>query len=114
MTNLPEVVKGNLPEIPAGDKCNARNKAKTKYCQNVAGYKTDHVGVGRCAFHGGASKRGVHHPAFKHGKYSMVLPDQLIEHYEQIVSDGDLLELREDVVLMTTLIRDTLKEMKEN
>lgn len=34
--------------------CNAW--AKTKYCDQPAGFGTNHVGTGRCKFHGGASQ----------------------------------------------------------
>lgn len=34
-------------------KCNAHKRQTEGLCGNVAGYKTNHVGVGRCSLHGG-------------------------------------------------------------
>lgn len=112
-----EVVQETLPELPRKqpDKyCNGRNKAHTKYCRNVAGYKTNHVGTGRCFLHGGASVRGVQHYNFKDGKYSKVMPENLVKHYETTISDGRLLELRDDIALIAALISDSLIDLKEN
>lgn len=36
------------------EKCGGQTRNGTP-CQNAAGYKTDHPGIGRCAFHGGAT-----------------------------------------------------------
>lgn len=111
---LPEPIKGNLPQKPPDKFCNGRNKLHTRYCRNPAGYKTDHFGQGRCSFHGGKSKRGIHHYNFKTGKYCEVMPDHLVEHYEKLMEDGDLLSLREDVGVMTSLVMDAFRDMKEN
>ena len=56
-------------------KCGAKTKSGGT-CQNVAGYKTDHVGEGRCYLHGGRMP-------IKHGRYSQVkgrLGDKIAEH----------------------------------
>lgn len=37
-----------------GHKCGGKTRDGTP-CENAAGYKTDHPGIGRCAFHGGAT-----------------------------------------------------------
>jgi len=44
-----------LPEKPAGEQCNARKRAGDGYCKLRAGHGTDHVGLGRCKFHGGTT-----------------------------------------------------------
>lgn len=47
-------------------------------CRQVAGKGTDHLGIGRCKFHGGNSK-------IKHGRYSKVqggLGDKIQEHMD--------------------------------
>lgn len=46
--------KDALPPKEPDEYCNGRNKAHTKYCDNVAGKGTSHKGVGRCWLHGGA------------------------------------------------------------
>lgn len=40
---------------PQPDKCNAHPTQDGGYCGNKAGQGTDHVGEGRCKYHGGAS-----------------------------------------------------------
>jgi hypothetical protein len=42
---------------PATETCNARTRSGAP-CRNRAGYKTTHQGIGRCAFHGGATANG--------------------------------------------------------
>lgn len=39
---------------PGPPKCGGRTRDGSP-CENTAGYKTDHPGIGRCAFHGGAT-----------------------------------------------------------
>ena len=46
-------------------KCGAK-KRNGDPCQNRAGYKTDHVGIGKCWLHGGLTP-------IKHGRYSKVM-----------------------------------------
>lgn len=38
--------------------CGARTKSRAGFCRNRAGFKTDHVGTGRCHLHGGATISG--------------------------------------------------------
>lgn len=38
----------------SSEKCGGRTRASTP-CQNAAGYKTTHVGVGKCFLHGGST-----------------------------------------------------------
>lgn len=109
-----DIVVRELPEIAATDKCNARNSDLTKYCKKTAGWGTDHVGTGRCKLHGGSSLKGFRHPNFLTGKYSKVLPDNLLGHFEDIMADGKLLELKEDIALVTTLVRSSLQDLQEN
>lgn len=45
-------------------------------CGQTAGWGTDHVGVGACKLHGGATPSGEDHGAFKHGLYSDVIRDE--------------------------------------
>jgi hypothetical protein len=72
----------NVDKIDPDYHCNARkwewededeqkNQLFAGYCNNRAGYKTDHVGAGRCTFHGGstgAPKNNVN--AAKHNLYT--------------------------------------------
>ena len=47
--------------------CGAVSKSTGQACKNIAGKGTDHVGQGKCKFHGGSSRR-------KHGMYAAVIP----------------------------------------
>jgi len=80
-----ELIGEPMDDVPKKDPdfdCNARrwgwededekeNQYFKGYCNNRAGYKTDHVGAGRCAYHGGKSgapKNNVN--AAKHNLYT--------------------------------------------
>ncbi|WP_394739618.1 hypothetical protein [Natronococcus roseus] len=53
----------DVPKIEPGEDCNGKKIDRTDegdvlfngYCNNPAGFSTDHVGEGRCKFHGGYS-----------------------------------------------------------
>jgi hypothetical protein len=49
--------KPNLPFRPPETTCNARLARQGGYCENVAGAETDHIGIGRCRLHGGATPK---------------------------------------------------------
>lgn len=76
--------------------------AKTRQghpCKLPAGHGTDHLGEGRCKFHGGASKGGPEKVKFKkknkaaekHGIYTKYLPEETLELFEQEISPIDML-----------------------
>lgn len=46
-----------LPFMPPDTLCNARLARTAGYCENLAGAETDHIGIGRCRLHGGASPK---------------------------------------------------------
>ena len=46
------------PPKEPDDYCNARKTDGSGYCQQPAGMGTDHLGYGRCKFHGGDSPSG--------------------------------------------------------
>lgn len=37
-------------------KCGAKKRSGEGYCERIAGHGTDHLGVGHCKYHGGATK----------------------------------------------------------
>lgn len=57
---------------PQDGKCNAEVKNGDGYCANRAGFKTDHVGEGRCYLHGGCSTGAPENNGNneKHGLYA--------------------------------------------
>ncbi|WP_151721052.1 HGGxSTG domain-containing protein [Acinetobacter ursingii] len=62
------------------DKCGAKTRTGSK-CKHPAGYRTDHVGKGKCYLHGGASKGAPkgNKNAQKHGIYSRIYDDEELD-----------------------------------
>lgn len=87
----------SLPVIPPDHLCNARTPKG--YCKNSAGYKTDHVGTGRCKYHGGLAGRPV-----VTGLYSSKLKSTIQEEYEQLVNDPHILELKSEFSFLKTVM----------
>lgn len=52
-------------------RCGARTRSGSP-CRNVAGKGTNHLGIGRCKFHGGATP-------IRHGRYSTVVRESVGE-----------------------------------
>ena len=76
-------------------KCGAKTRAGTP-CSYMAGYKTDHPGVGRCYLHGGRAR-------IKHGKYSKIrghLGEKIGEH----LANPDPLNLLPELASLTALL----------
>lgn len=84
----------DVDKIDPGYHCNARKweweddeERETQlfagYCNNRAGYKTDHVGAGRCTFHGGSAgapekntNAAKHHLYTQRSNYYLNLPEE--------------------------------------
>ena len=66
---------------------------------------------GRCYRHGGATPSGAASPHFKHGRYSKSLSARLVGRYEEAHEDRRLLELREEIALVTFCIMGLLARM---
>jgi hypothetical protein len=71
-------------------------------CQQAA------LANGRCHYHGGKSLSGIAAPAYRHGRYSRVMPTRMQERYQEAANDTALLELREDVALLDARLSDLL------
>lgn len=105
-----------VPKIPAGDKCNSKKSETFKkedgfkmtmftgYCKNPAGKGTDHLGEGRCKFHGGCSTGAPDHN--QHGATTGLSADP--HHYSQSLPD----EEREFVDGSAAAIEDRLRALK--
>lgn len=66
--------------------CGAKAKNSGEPCKLPAGFGTDHLGSGRCKYHGGCCKgppKGSRN-ALKHGIYSAGIFDHELEIYEKI------------------------------
>lgn len=82
--------------------CGATTRAGTP-CRGIP------MANGRCRMHGGNARAGIAHPAIRagsHGRYSKVLPANLLAAYEAAVNDPDLLSVRSELALLQTRIAD--------
>lgn len=69
------------------------------------------LGTEVCRMHGAKSLRGPANPNFKRGKFSDVLPEGWATQAERMAADPTLLELREHVALVDTMIREELRRL---
>lgn len=84
--------------------CGAKKK-NGEPCRNPAGFKTDHVGEGRCFLHGGRMP-------IKHGRYSQVkghLGEKIQEHLER----PDPLNLLPELASLMALLEIWLQKNEE-
>jgi hypothetical protein len=72
-------------------------------CGQKAGWGTDHVGVGACKLHGGATPSGEEHGAYKHGLFSDVVREEDKETLREIE------QMRTAAKLESTLNMQVLK-----
>lgn len=81
--------------------CGAHARSAGRPCQNIAGYKTDHLGTGRCAFHGGRSP-------VKSGRYSKTVRELSKRRhaalYQEFREDPGIDSLRDELALLRVLI----------
>jgi hypothetical protein len=63
-------------------------------------------GMTKCRMHGGRTPSGPGHGAFRHGRYSKVLPVRLAARYEEAVSSPRLLSLRNDLAVCESRLMD--------
>lgn len=103
---LPPLEYGKPYFLPDGRRvCGARTSAGTP-CM-----KPPTRGRNRCRMHFGHIKRGSDHHAFKHGKYSQLMPGDLAKKYDEALQDGELLSLRSEVALLDARLADLLTQL---
>ena len=61
---------------------------------------------GKCRMHGGKVRLGPSNPAWKHGRYSKVLPLRLSARYEDALLNPDLLSVRHDIAAAESQLAD--------
>ena len=95
--------------------CNARviqydtkGQPSGNYCGQRAGWGTEHVGVGRCKLHGGASAGAP----IVHGIYSKQLNSTLAKEVERIANDPNFLNLYEELALIKAAFGDLMKKLE--
>lgn len=83
-----------------GDVCGAQKRDETEdTCQLPAGWGTDHVGQGRCKFHGGASP-------VKHGRYSKIERDEISDLISEFEEEDDPLDILPELAAARALLTD--------
>lgn len=85
--------------------CGAKNRAGVP-CRNQAGHKTDHLGEGRCTYHGGSVP-------VKHGRYSKIKRARIRELQEQFEADPDPTNLLPEVSLLRAIVVDFVERYDE-
>jgi hypothetical protein len=84
-----------------GPVCGAKRLHADGVCQNPAGFATEHVGQGRCKFHGGCGGN------LKHGRYSLINRASIREQLDKLKSvEEDVLDLTPEVELLRAVIID--------
>lgn len=84
--------------------CGARTR-ELKPCPNRAGKGTDHVGEGKCKFHGGSASN-LTAKNFKHGLYSKIKTQhpQLRQKMQELSSDTDVFDLRSEILRLRAIM----------
>lgn len=81
--------------------CGAKNR-QLKPCSNAAGKGTDHVGEGRCKYHGGRNQSPLA-KNFKHGRYAQLRHAELREKMVQLSQDTEVFDLRDEVLKLRSI-----------
>lgn len=101
----------SLPKKKSDKFCNARTGKG--YCKNVAGFKTDHVGEGRCFLHGGRGGRTI-----VTGLYSKKLTSTVRKEFDKLTKDPALVDLYSEFALikafMSKIMEGVESAMDEN
>lgn len=84
-------------------KCKGRNRRKEP-CGKPAMKGREY-----CAKHGGKTRIGASHPAFKHGGHSKYMPTRLAEKYRESLEDPQLMEFRADAALLQARLHELLE-----
>lgn len=87
-----------LEKVKGFKVCGARNRELIP-CGNKAGKGTDHVGEGKCKYHGGSASN-VTAKNFKHGRYSKIKTQHpmLRQKMEELQGDTDVFDLRNEIL----------------
>ena len=84
-------------------RCGALTKAGSS-CTKPAGWRTDHVGSGKCYLHGGAGGRPVEHG--KYSRYAVITSAEAKKYRDHFEADPDPLNLLPDVLELRVRIAD--------
>src|SRR5215208_3066335 len=97
-----------MPGKPPPEKqCTARSRRTGQRCE---AWRVKGSAV--CYHHGGVTPRGVEAGAFRHGRYSKSLPDQLTSTYREVLADQQRHDLRDELALGRAKADDILRRME--
>lgn len=98
--------QAKIDEIEAqkGYKICAAETRELTPCANKAGKDTDHVGEGRCKFHGGRNQN-VTAKQYKHGRNSQIKTEHpmLRDKMAQLAGDVEVFDLRQEVLKLRAI-----------
>lgn len=96
-----------MSEHPMPGRCGAKKTSEHGYCETWPMKN----GTGKCMKHGGKSPRGLDSPNTKTGKYSKHMPTRFKDRAEELKSNRDLLDMREDVEMITLRLQSLSEKM---
>lgn len=82
--------------------CGAKKKTGEGFCTHIAGERTDHVGLGKCWLHGGATP-------VKHGLRSKVRKSALKDEIQSAKHSPELLSLDEQIAFLKVILNGLLE-----
>ena len=104
------------PQAQAGPPADSWNGHS--YCQQPAGWGTDHPGTGRCKLHGGNHRAGPAHPRWKHGHYAESVASKLSpalrKAYQEGLEDPELVAGRADIQLANLYVQHLIEGLAKN
>lgn len=89
-------------------KCFRPLRDRSANCQQTAGFRTEHVGIGACMWHGGAVYKATQ-MQIETGRYAGLAYGQLKRHYERFIIEPDFLDITPELALARGLLADELK-----
>lgn len=92
--------------LPPTTLCNARTRSGGT-CSRVAGFGTDHLGQGRCKYHGGATP-------IRSGRYSTITRPRIAELVAQFEDDPDPLNMLPELAAARALFVDFVERYDVN
>lgn len=103
---------GNHVLVPLMARCGAKKRSGEgagEPCQNRAGFRTDHLGEGRCYIHGGDGGR----VRAAVGRYAMIKSQSLRDLMEQYAADQSIFDPTPELVQARALTTDYINRYVE-
>lgn len=85
-------------------RCTAKSRRTHERCGAYAS-----PGTTVCISHGGKSPNGIHGTSARTGRYSFLLPQRLLERYNEALENPELLSLYDEIALVDSKLGETLR-----